>query len=95
MVRISTRIELSVKKLCDTELLEKLPDYGEVVRIFCLIKFKTKNGWTGTHRAIADTGAHTSVIPYSVWKNSEHEILATHCVRSIVPEYKMSVKVVS
>ncbi len=78
MVHISTRIELVAKKLSDIELLEKLPDYGELTRIFCMAKFKAKNGWLETHRAIVDTGAHTSVIPCSIWQKSEYKILGGH-----------------
>ncbi len=42
-----------------------------------------------------DTGAPTSLIPHKIWKNTNHEILATHDIAGLNPneECKLSVNV--
>ncbi|MBI4919094.1 hypothetical protein HY837_04130 [archaeon] len=45
----------------------------ELIRLKGVIQLKTSNGWTKPYPAIIDTGAHTSVIPLSIWKQSTHE----------------------
>jgi hypothetical protein len=59
---MSTKLRIRIKKLIDPELDLKL-DYGELVRLSSLIRFKTESGWSKLYEAIIDTGAHTSVIP--------------------------------
>ncbi len=39
-----------------------------IIRLKCGVQFRKKNGWTQPYSAIIDTGAHTSVIPLSLWK---------------------------
>ncbi|MBI2578823.1 MAG: hypothetical protein HYW26_03870 [Candidatus Aenigmarchaeota archaeon] len=86
-------IELTAKRILDPELSEKLPDYGELLRILCFVKFKTSENWSQAYQGIVDTGAHTSVIPHSIWKGVEHETIGEHYVKGIVPENRMPVKV--
>lgn len=93
MVLISTRIGLVVKRILDPELSEKIPDYGALLRIFCFVKFKLSKDWSQTYQGIIDTGAHTTVVPYSIWKSAEQEILGKHYVKGIVPENQLPVKV--
>lgn len=93
MVLISTRIELVVKRILDPELSEKIPDYGELLRVFCFVKLKLSKDWSQTYQGIIDTGAHTTVVPYGIWKDAEQEILGKHYVKGIVPENQLPVKV--
>ena len=75
--------------------MKKIPDYGGLIRVFSLIKLKTRDGWSETYRALIDTGAHTSVIPKYIWKSSEHRITGAYEVRGLVPndDCKMDVKI--
>ncbi len=79
----------------DTELIKRIPDYGGLLRILCDARFKTPQGWTEARYTIMDTGAHTSLLPLSLWKKLETNILADYFVRGLVPnkECKMDVKV--
>lgn len=93
--RISIRVKLFFRKIYDLDLLRKLPDYNSLLRLSCIMKFKTKDGWTELKNAIVDTGAHTTLIPLSLWKRLQVNLLADHHVRGLVPkeECKLAVKV--
>jgi len=73
----------------------KIPDYGVLLRIVCWIWFRKAEGWTRLFLAIVDTGAHTSLIPLSLWRELKTEIISDHYVRGLVPkpECKIDVKV--
>ncbi len=55
-------IKLSFIELRDRKLEKLVPGYGYLTRLICNTKFKTFNGWTKSHDAIIDTGAHISII---------------------------------
>lgn len=59
------------------------------------MRFKTPDDWTEARYAIVDTGAHTSLLPLSLWKELDVRILADHFVRGLVPreECKIDVRV--
>lgn len=57
----------------------------EVIRLLTRIQFKTAKGWSDQYSAIVDTGAYMSLIPFSIWKETEHTQLGKHEVRGIVP----------
>lgn len=65
----------------------------EVIRLKVLVRFKTLDGWTDVYEAIVDTGAHMSLIPHSIWKETVHTHLADHRVRGIVPNPDCSMPV--
>ncbi len=49
------------------------PEYGnvplDVIRLLVPIRFKLADGsYSETYRAVADTGAHTSLIPRRIWQ---------------------------
>lgn len=60
--------------------IEKYVQNYDIIRLKCGVQFKTKDGWTKPYPVIVDTGAHTSVIPLSIWKKLIYEKLG---------EYKM------
>jgi hypothetical protein len=66
-----------------------------LLRILCDVRFKTLTGWTEAEYAILDTGAHTSLLPLSLWKELDIQIIANHFVRGLVPkeECKIDIKV--
>ncbi|MEE9151490.1 MAG: hypothetical protein V3U20_06635 [Thermoplasmata archaeon] len=75
--------------------MNNIPDYGGLIRVFSLVKFMRREGWSETYRALIDTGAHTSVIPKYIWRSSEHKIMGAYEVHGLVPneECKMDVKI--
>jgi|SRR3989344_1794931 len=77
----------------DKELYNKLQKRSKVIRVNCIIKFKTKNGFSEPYPAIIDTGAHTSVIPLEAWQTSEHQIFGEHHIAGLVPGVIFDVKV--
>ncbi|NQE05705.1 hypothetical protein C5S32_07535 [ANME-1 cluster archaeon GoMg1] len=89
---MSTKLRIRIKKLIDPELDLKL-DYGELVRLSILIRFKTESGWSKLYEAIIDTGAHTSVIPRYIWEGIYAEEKANHFVQGIVPKEECSLPV--
>jgi len=93
--RLSIKVNIHLIKQYDLELLRKIPAYGELLRVVCDVRFKTTGGWTGAEDAIIDTGAHTSLLPLSLWQELDVKILADHYVRGLVPreECRMDVKV--
>ena len=91
--RTSTKVNLFFRRLYDFELLEKLPDYDGLLRLSCIMRFKTRDGWTELKNVIIDTGAHTTLIPLSLWKRLDVEILTEHYVRGLVPDEKCKVDV--
>ncbi|MGB2841838.1 MAG: hypothetical protein WBC40_05095 [Halobacteriota archaeon] len=83
--KAGNRIYLTILRLRDPDIEEKLPDYGTSIRVLGLIKFKTRNGWSETESAILDSGAPISVIPFDIWQNAETEILTNYELTGIVP----------
>jgi hypothetical protein len=89
---MSTKLRVRIKKLVDPELDLKL-DYGELIRLSTLIRFKTKSGRSKLYDAIIDTGAHTSVIPRYIWEGIDAEEKVDHFVQGIVAKEECSLPV--
>jgi len=77
----------------DPKLKEKLPEYSYVIRLCCSLKFKEGNRWTDTKDAIIDTGAPTSLVPYSIWSKLDVEILTDYRITGVVPKEGCSLPV--
>jgi len=90
VVKISTKINIHIAKIKDTELEKKIPDIKPAIRLFCKIKFL---GTEYAERAIVDTGAHISIIPFDLWKDLDVEILAEHEMKGPIPDKTMPVNV--
>ncbi|MDP2753776.1 MAG: hypothetical protein Q8P40_05215 [Nitrospirota bacterium] len=89
---MSTKLRIRIKKLIDPELDLKL-DYGELVRLSILVRFKTGSGWSEPYEAIIDTGAHTSVIPKYIWEGIQVEEKVEHSIRGIAAKKECSLPV--
>jgi hypothetical protein len=89
---MSTKLRVRIKKLVDPELDLKL-DYGELIRLSTLIRFKTKSGRSKLYDAIIDTGAHTSVIPRYIGEGIDAEEKVDHFVQGIVAKEECSLPV--
>ncbi|MCS4540790.1 MAG: retropepsin-like domain-containing protein [Euryarchaeota archaeon] len=51
-----------------------------MIRLVCRAGFRTKDGFTEARHAIVDTGAHTSVLPLSLWKRLDIKMIGEHYV---------------
>jgi hypothetical protein len=93
--RLYIRVNLTLLRQFDVELLKKIHDYGGLLRVVGWVRFKASRGWTEPSRAIVDTGAHTSLLPLSLWEEIDTEIISDYQVRGLVPnpECKIDVKV--
>jgi hypothetical protein len=82
---MSTKIKFWFEKIRSPDLEEKVPDIGELTRLFCTIKMKSKKGWSDSLNAIVDTGAPFSVIPLDIWTDLDTTILTEQEIRGINP----------
>ncbi len=79
-------------RYADTELQEKIGGYKSI-RLTGMICFKLNNSWSEARRAIIDTGAHISLIPFSVWKNACAQKITDHYLKGVVPKKECIVPV--
>lgn len=89
---MSIKVNLMFKRYMDMELHGKISGY-EIIRLTGMMFFKTNAGWSDPKRAIIDTGAHISLIPFSVWKNSRVEKVADHYLMGVVPKEECTIPV--
>ncbi len=66
--------------------MRKQPKYNGLLRIVSTIILRTKLGWSKPRFAIIDTGAHTSIFPLTVWRETDVEIIGDYFVRGLVPK---------
>ncbi|MFQ6062629.1 MAG: hypothetical protein ACE5J9_05585 [Methanosarcinales archaeon] len=90
---MSSKINLSFLNLKDKELNKKAPSLGDIVRLVCKVKFKTSTGWTKMHNALFDTGAHTSLIPLSIWQNIETDMIIDHEIHGVLSKKECTIPV--
>jgi hypothetical protein len=91
-VNISTRVNLFFETLKDIEI-DKLINNYKIIRLKCGIQFKTKKGWTKPYSCIIDTGAHTSVIPLSIWKKLVYKTTGDYKMYGLSKKEECSVPV--
>jgi hypothetical protein len=72
---VSTKIKLRIKTGIALDLFEQSV-VVRLIRLFIRIRFQTSNGWTEVSDAIIDTGSAVSVLPYSIWKDTNFKILS-------------------
>jgi hypothetical protein len=85
---LSTKINLEfvIKKFHPD--VEGLPELREVIRIQGRIRFKTEEGYGEPEKAIIDTGAPISLIPFDMWRHMEIEYIGEDYLRGVVPNEK-------
>jgi len=94
VVKISTRINLEInREIRDKKLEKKLSSLEPITRIKTRIQFKTKSGYSNKWSAIIDTGAHTSILPFHVWKDIEIEVLCEHKIYGLIPKKECGIPV--
>ncbi|UCE73545.1 MAG: hypothetical protein JSV56_11030 [Methanomassiliicoccales archaeon] len=92
MVQLSTRISLSFRRYQNLALRKKIPGF-EIVRLETEVSFKINDQWSKPETAIIDTGAHISVIPFSIWKVISVEHIGSHTLEGIVHKKECMVPV--
>ncbi len=65
----------------------------KLIRLLGRVVFKTSTGFTTPRRAIIDTGAHISVLPLSIWRILDLEIIGTSKLRGIIPKEECALDV--
>ena len=86
-------IKLYFKSKKDPLLEKKVPGL-DILRLKCDVRFEEKSGEIWNYDAILDTGAFISLIPFSIWKNVEHEEIERHTVKGIIPGKECSIDVI-
>jgi hypothetical protein len=76
------QVKLFFEIFKDIEIEKKVNGF-EIIRLKCLIQFKTQDGWSEPYDAIVDTGAPCSLIPSYIWKRIKHTLIADHKVQGI------------
>jgi hypothetical protein len=78
---MSTRINLHFIEA----VLSELSDDEEYIltRLMGWVVFKTPRGWSIPMDAIIDTGAHTSILPKSIWKSIRAKKTGTFDIQGI------------
>jgi hypothetical protein len=83
---LSTKINLELVLKRYHPDVEGLPELREVLRIQCRVQFKTAEGYGEPEKAIVDTGAPISLIPFDMWRYAEIEYLGEDYLRGVVPK---------
>ncbi len=55
-----------------------------LLRVYAHMQFKLKDTWGPIEHGLIDTGAHTSVLPESIWKNIQFEIIGQHVLKGVL-----------
>lgn len=90
---MSVKVNLYFIEIEDVGLKNKPGEHGNLTRLIGKVKFKTRRGWSKTFDALIDTGAHTTLIPLSIWQDIETDILSDHEVKGILAKKECGVPV--
>lgn len=80
------KIQLIIRKLRDYELEKCIPDIGKVIRIICHIRLKKRDGWGDIECGLIDSGGFISLIPFTIWQDTDVKILGNYTLRGVVPK---------
>lgn len=87
------RIKLYFEIFRDKNIEKKIKNF-DIIRLKCRVLFKKEERWSDLYPAIIDTGAHTSVIPFSIWKNIQHIEITNHKIMGLSKKEESSVPVI-
>lgn len=90
---MSSEIKLRFHTFRELKVEDKIKDRVEMIRLFCDVKFRTRDGWSTSYSAIVDTGAPISVIPFQIWTDSEAQLITDHKIRGVVPKEECTLPV--
>lgn len=86
-----------VKLFFSTSIYQPLNDLipsHKIIRLKCLVQFETTSGWSKSYEAIVDTGGHTSVIPYSIWKKTKYKRISEYKISGLSPKPECAIPVI-
>lgn len=86
-------IELFFREFLNEEIEKKIKNY-KLIRLMGWVSFRTYTGMSDPQEAIIDTGAPTSVIPFSMWKELPIIRITTHKVQRINPKPECSIPII-
>jgi len=86
-------IELFFREFLNEEIEKKIKNY-KLIRLMGWVSFKTYTGMGDPQEAIIDTGAPTSVIPFSMWKELPITRITTHKVQGINPKPECAIPII-
>ncbi len=82
---MSTKINLFFREFKSSDIEKCISNY-KLIRLMCKLRFRTHTGWTPPRKAIVDTGAHISTLPFSLWKSLDVEVVGESRLRGIIPK---------
>ncbi len=88
---MSTKVELFFVEIDVPELRNLIKGY-KMIRLMGRVMFKSKV-WLESTIAIVDTGAHISVIPKSIWQDTNYEIKGKYLLKGIIPRKECELEV--
>lgn len=82
-----SKVKLFFKTFVHLPLKERIPNH-KIIRLMGLVQLETATGWSESYDAIIDTGAHTSLIPHAIWKETKFEQIGKYEIKglSLKPE---------
>ena len=86
-------IELFFREFINEVIEETIKNYT-LIRLMGWISFKTYTGMSEPQEAIIDTGAPTSLIPFSMWKELPIIRITTHKVQGINPKPECAIPII-
>lgn len=89
---MSTKVKLFFREFKSSDIEKCISNY-KLIRLMCKLRLKTHTDWTPPIKAIVDTGAHISTLPFSLWKSMEVEVIGESKLRGIIPKKECEVSV--
>ncbi len=89
---MSTKVRLFFREFYSEEIEKCIRDY-KLIRLLGRIALKTPAGFTTPRKAIIDTEAHISLLPLSIWRTLDLEVVGTIKMRGIVPKEECELEV--
>lgn len=81
---MSFRLRIYFREFFTRDIKEKLG--YPVVRLIGYVSFETPTGTPTVEKAIIDTGAHTTIIPFHIWKGLRVERIGTYEMQGLSPK---------
>ena len=89
---MSIKVNLFFKEFKSSDIENCISDY-RMIRLMSRLRFKTHGGWTPPRKAIVDTGAHISLLPFSLWKSLDARVVGNAKLKGIIPKEECEVYV--
>ena len=81
-------------RVFESRTLKRKTGRFPIIRLMGNVVFRNNTGWCVPETAIIDTGAHTSLIPLSLWQELKYEEICEHRVQGISSNLECSIPVI-